>query len=99
MHLSIILMLLPLTIGCSYASNQSQKISHKQAHFLTGTHIMIRTSEYYTNNPAQGRPADGSLKAGTEVQLINQAGSYTLVKIPSRIKVYVASTSLKPIAK
>jgi len=61
------------------------------------THIIISKTEYYTSNPAQMRPADGSLEAGTEVQMIDNAGSYVLIKTTSRISAYISADAVKPL--
>lgn len=37
--------------------------------------ILGSDTEYYTNSPAQGRPADGQVKAGTKVRVLEKAGS------------------------
>lgn len=49
--------------------------------------------EYYTTSPAQGRPADGKLPAGTKVKVIDKAGSY--VRVMAVIEAYVPADSLK----
>lgn len=58
-------------------------------------------TEYYTTSPAQGRPADGTLPAGTKVKVIKKAGSY--VRVKAVIEAYVPADSVqaakKPVLK
>jgi len=60
------------------------------------THTITTQTEYYTTGPQQGRPADGKLAADTAVNIVRQAGSYTLVETPDGVQAYVASDAVKP---
>jgi len=51
---------------------------------------------YYESSPAQGRPPDGELPPGTVVELLETAGSYSLVKWNTQ-RAWVATDSLKAI--
>jgi hypothetical protein len=52
---------------------------------------------YYTSSPAQGRAADGHLKAGTKVRLVQKAGSY--VRVVVEIEAYVPAESFQAFDK
>jgi len=60
------------------------------------THTITTETEYYTTGPQQGRPADGKLAADTAVNVVRQAGSYTLVETANGLQAYVASDAIKP---
>ena len=60
------------------------------------THTITTETEYYTTGPQQGRPADGKLAADTAVNIVRQAGSYTLVETADGLQAYVASEAVKP---
>jgi serpin B len=59
------------------------------------THVLATEAEYYTTGPQQGRPPEGRFPAGTEVELIREAGSYSLVQSADGIRAYVATGSLQ----
>lgn len=63
----------------------------------TMTHVIKEASEYYKGGPQQAQPPDGTFKVGTKVSLIEEAGSYSLVRAEDGIEAYVSSGSLKPI--
>lgn len=44
------------------------------------THIASADAEYYTDSPAQMRPADGTIANGTAVAVLKRAGSYARVR-------------------
>ncbi|REJ96476.1 MAG: hypothetical protein DWQ35_04585 [Planctomycetota bacterium] len=58
------------------------------------THSVEKATEYYVGGPQQGRPADGIIEAGTEVSLIETAGSYALVLTEDGVRGYVAIDAL-----
>jgi len=60
------------------------------------THTITTETEYYTTGPQQGRPADGKLAADTAVNIVRQAGSYTLIETPDGVQAYVTSDAVKP---
>ena len=43
-------------------------------------HVITADTEYYTDGPQQARPPDGTLKAGTKVRVVEEAGSYCRVE-------------------
>ena len=58
------------------------------------THVVSSESAYYTSGPQQGRPPDGTFKPGTRVELLKDAGSYSLVRSDGGIEAYVATDAL-----
>ena len=63
----------------------------------TMTHVIKKTSEYYKGGPQQAQPPDGTFEVGTKVSLIDEAGSYSLVRAKDGTEAYVSSGSLDPI--
>jgi hypothetical protein len=61
------------------------------------THVVSEDSPYYASSPAQGRPADGTLKAGTKVLVMMPRGSYSQVVTADGKRVYTTTSGLKPI--
>jgi len=51
---------------------------------------------YYTTSPAQSRPPDGVVEAGTTVYHLEDAGSYTRVVLPNGVEAYVPTSVLEP---
>ncbi len=41
------------------------------------THVITRDTEYYTTNPQQGQPPDGTFRAGTRVTIVSEAPAYS----------------------
>ena len=63
---------------------------------VTGfTHVITNETAYYTTGPEQGRPPDGKFSVGTQVNVVEKAGSYTLVRSEDGVQAYVASDALK----
>ena len=52
-------------------------------------------TEYYTTGAQQSRPPDGEFTEGTKVSVVQEAGSYELVKSAGGIKAYVASDAVE----
>ena len=61
------------------------------------THVVTLETEYYLDGPAQARPPDGSLEAGTKVALLEEAGSYCQVRTEDGIEAYISTDSLQPL--
>jgi len=57
--------------------------------------VIVAETEYYTTGPQQGRPPDGKLPEGTKVSIVEESGSYVLVKSESGIEAYVAADAVK----
>ena len=58
------------------------------------SHVISTETEYYTTGPQQGRPPVGKVSAGTNVNVIEEAGSYTLVRSKNGVEAFVASDAL-----
>ena len=66
----------------------------KKAHAVKQPAAVVASeTDYYTTSPAQGRPADGQLKAGTKVRVVERTGSY--VRVVAEIEAYVSADSFK----
>lgn len=59
------------------------------------THVLIENADYYTDNPAQGRAANGQFQQGEKVTLIQRAGSYSLVRSANGVQAYVSTGSIR----
>ena len=60
------------------------------------THTLTRDEPYYLTGPQQGRPPEGTLKAGSKVNLLESAGSYARVATEDGTTAWVAAGALKP---
>jgi hypothetical protein len=49
---------------------------------------------YYTGGPQQGRPPDGELLKGTRVKVLENAGSYSVVRSEDGIEAYVSTGAI-----
>ena len=58
------------------------------------THFVMTDTPYYVGSPVQAYPPEGTLRAGTKVRLLEEAGSYTRVETEDGIQGYVASDAL-----
>ncbi len=61
------------------------------------SHTIKFDTMYYLSGPQQSRPPEGSFKAGIKVRLLQNAGSYSLVRSRDGITAYVVSDSLQRI--
>ena len=59
------------------------------------SHVIVAETEYYTTGPQQGRPPDGKFPAGTEVSIVEEAGSYLLVQSDGGVEAYVAADAVE----
>ena len=57
---------------------------------------IIETSVYYTGGPQQGRPPEGEFIKGTRVQVLENAGSYSIVRFAAGIEAYVSTGAINP---
>lgn len=94
-------LLLSLFVGCSTKSSQAPNQTGEQQATKPATdsfsHVIANEVEYYTTGPQQGRPPDGKFPAGTKVNIVQQAGSYTQVRSGDGIEAYVSSDAIKEI--
>ena len=77
-------------------------VSHKPIHHAPDqpekfTHILTSDTPYYTSGPQQGGPPDGTLKKGTQIIVIQNSGSYSLVESADKIKAYIVDSSFDKI--
>lgn len=63
------------------------------------THVVTSDAEYYVGGPQQARPPDGTFRAGTMVSIVEEAGSYTLVRSKNGITAYIAADVLRPLTR
>jgi hypothetical protein len=61
------------------------------------THRLAAPTESYRESPAQARPPDATLPAGTRVLLLQEQGSYSEVELENRMRVWVATDALAPL--
>ena len=63
----------------------------------TFTHTITTDTEYYLGDPQQARPPEGTMKAGTKVEVLEEAGSYCRVKSEDGVVSFVVTDSLKAV--
>jgi hypothetical protein len=63
------------------------------------THVLAADEPYYATPPAQGKAADGTLKAGTKVLVVMPRGGYSQVMTPDGRRVYTSTAGLQPVGK
>ncbi|MEM1294062.1 MAG: hypothetical protein AAGH89_01780 [Verrucomicrobiota bacterium] len=62
----------------------------------TFSHVVKFPTEYYLGGPQQARPPDGTFEAGTEVNLLEDSGSYLLVESKGGVQAFVSTSALEP---
>ena len=108
---SICVLLVVVCLGCNRAEEARRKAvennlkqigeelhNYHEAHQSSDSeisHAIVAETEYYTTGPQQGRPPDGKFPAGTKVNVVEEAGSYVLVKSDGGVEAYVAADSVK----
>ena len=104
------LVLAVVCLGCNNAEEARRKTAkdnlkqidqalknYHEPHLLPAskfTHVISTETEYYTTGPQQGRPPGGKFSAGIKINVIREAGSYTLVRSENGVEVFVASDAL-----
>ena len=63
------------------------------------THRIVFDTEYYTTGPQQSRAPDGTFKAGVEVSLISEAGSYVIVEDIDGLVGHVSRDAVQPLSE
>ena len=76
-----------------------QAKAHPAAPNAAPTHVVTADTVYYMSGTQQARPPEGTFKAGTKVTLVQNAGSYSLVRSAGGVRAYVSTASLKAIEK
>ena len=108
---SICVLLVVFCLGCNRAEEVRRKAvennlkqielalkNYHETHASSGSefsHVIAVETEYYTTGPQQGRPPDGKLPAGTKVSMVEESGSYVLVKSEGGVEAYVAADAVK----
>lgn len=63
------------------------------------THVIESDAEYYKVGPQQAQPPDGTFKSGTKITVVEESGSYSLVRSADGTEGYVASGAIRKIDK
>lgn len=74
-----------LASGCASAARQH----------TTFTHVTIESVSLYRDGPQQARPPETTLPAGTQVRVIETAGSYSRVELADGSAGYVITSGLR----
>lgn len=90
----ICLTLLGLVMGCQ-SENPGKKDATQSTESAT-TPVIRYTTLYYRNGPQQAMPPDGTFEAGTPVEVIQGAGSYSLVRAQDGRQGYVSTDAIAP---
>ncbi|QDU36801.1 Serpin (serine protease inhibitor) [Maioricimonas rarisocia] len=61
------------------------------------THVVTTETAYYTTGPQQGRPADGRFKVGTNVERLQDGGSYVQVRTEQGVTAWIAADASTPL--
>ena len=89
-----------LAVGCSEKQPPEIQAQNQQAVSQAAvTHIITADTVYYMSGPQQARPPEGKFKAGTKVTVVQDAGSYSVVRSEGGVQAYVSTASLKAIKK
>lgn len=95
------LMLAPRSICaitlCTLAACASDSDRFSSGVFVA-THKVSVETELYVDGPQQGRPPDGTVRAGKLVHRIATAGSYTHIQLQNNQRGWIASDALEPLA-
>ena len=107
----VVLLMIVLCLGCNRAEEARRKAAennlkqtraalqnYHQTHQSSDSefsHVIAAETEYYTTGPQQGRPPDGKFPAGTKVSVVEESGSYVLVKSEGGVEAYVAADAVK----
>ncbi len=107
-HIAVSLSLLValVALGCSGQSSPPANIDGGQDTDATADALSDRPAEtfpytiaqeveYYTTGPQQGRPPDGTLAAGTKVNVLRRTGGYSLVRWAGGIEGYVLTEAIQ----
>jgi uncharacterized protein YgiM (DUF1202 family) len=77
--------------GCA----ESQREGHECSDADAGTGPVVNAdSVFYKTGPQQASPPDGTFKAGTRIEVIQEAGSYTLARAADGREGYVSSDAI-----
>lgn len=93
----IVLSLLTFALFVLSACDQTEPVSSSSEKDSNWTHVLNKTSVYYKGGPQQASPPDGEIHKGTQVRIVSDSGSYSLIEAVSGESGYVESGSLTPI--
>lgn len=82
-----------LATGCDRSPAPRPKPQHAAPE--GSSYVLTVDAEYYTSGPQQGRPPDGTWKAGTRVILLQKSDGYSLVADREGTQAYVNTESLE----
>ena len=107
---SVVLLMIVVCLGCNRREEARRKAvqdnlkqigeemqNYHETHESSGSefsHVIAAETEYYTTGPQQGRPPDGKYPAGTNVSIVEDAGSYVLVRSERGVEAYVAADAV-----
>lgn len=77
--------------GCAHEQSPEQPVQDVEPIVAP---VISHDTMFYSSGPQQARPPDGQFKAGTRVMIIQEAGSYTLVRAEDGREGYVASDAV-----
>lgn len=102
------LVMIGLCIGCSAADHSQVEDNNINVQQIGGdnknqdeqlsstfTHVIAAETEYYTTGPQQGRSPDGKFPSGTRVNIVEEAGSYILVRSEGGVEAFVTADVVK----
>ena len=104
----LLLLVIALVPGCSGdaptpaptletpASPQVEQPAEGPESATSSGHVLAADTEYYIDGPQQSRPPDGTLKAGTKVMVIEDAGSYCRVRGEDGTVAFIATDAIQP---
>ena len=93
-----LLVLVALAVGCQPAKEKTggSETSPPAVTAPEFSHVITIRSAYYTGGPQQARPPDGELMKGTRVRVLENAGSYSVVRTADGIEGYVSTAAIGP---
>lgn len=111
MRCPVVLLMIVVCVGCNRAEEARRKAAQDNLRQIGDelknyhetpessvsefSHVIAAETEYYTTGPQQGRPPDGKFPAGTKVSIVEEAGSYVLVRSDGGVEAYVAADAVK----
>lgn len=63
------------------------------------THEVTGDAQYFATMPAPGKPAAGTLKSGTKVDVLMPRGGYSQVMTSDGKRIYTSASDLKPLGE
>ena len=88
----VCLVLIGLFLGCCTHS-QSEK-HERQVAEASAVPVIRHDTVFYKTGPQQAMPPDGKFQAGTRIEVIETAGSYTLVRAEDGRQGYVSTGAI-----